>query len=56
MFYYGTMKIEKLKKCNVSNAGIAHIIFTRFVLLGVQQMLNYELIGMSDGNFSFRVG
>ena len=25
MFYCGLMKVEKLKKCNVSNAGIAHI-------------------------------
>ena len=24
MFYCGLMKVEKLKKCNVSNAGIAH--------------------------------
>ena len=26
MFYCGPMKVEKLKKCNVSNAGIALII------------------------------
>ena len=25
MFYCGPMKVEKLKKCNVSNAGIAHM-------------------------------
>ena len=25
MFYCGLMKVEKLKKCNVSNAGIAHM-------------------------------
>ena len=25
MFYCGLMKVEKLKKCNVSNAGIAHV-------------------------------
>ena len=25
MFYCGLMKIEKLNKCNVSNAGIAHM-------------------------------
>ena len=27
MFYCGLMKVEKLKKCNVSNAGIAHLHF-----------------------------
>ena len=26
MFYCGLMKVEKLKKCNASNAGIAHIL------------------------------
>ena len=29
MFYCGPMKIEKLKKCNVSNAGIAHNMVKR---------------------------
>ena len=27
------MKVEKLKKCNVSNAGIAHIIFILFYMI-----------------------
>ncbi len=32
MFYCGPMKIEKLKKCNVSNAGIAQMMIISPVL------------------------
>ena len=33
MFYCGLMKVEKLKKCNVSNAGIAHYIISAGILV-----------------------
>ena len=45
MFYCGLMKVEKLKKCNVSNAGIAHGLITRLVRYNMSTFDPHQRLG-----------